>query len=263
MYTIPPTTTGGYIRGGVARKSGIGGTWGLGKNVKSGVKTSRKTEGRNLLGNLIAKLLSGIAANKEGAYSAKQQTAATNAFASSFMDTAMITPKEGRSYIEHPGISDYEAGEILNWLNTTSWTGKTAGQVKQRGVDWVSASRDYWRGVVERSPHMVYPSGGTAAGISHIPPYLEAGGWVSSYSYIANNPEYAKTMLEERPDLFERTLNSLVDPVTGQLRYSGMDARTREVWQGAVDVMMDAIKAKERWGQYSSVLEASPRWARR
>ena len=223
--------TPGFISGGATAVTGTGSMSGM---YTSGGGTAKKpTVGKSLLGNVIAKLLAQIAQDKSGAYTAKQQEAAKGAFIKSGIQTLNVTPKAAWDYVEHPGVSDYYWGEMKNMV-ASGRTDPVQGTKSMLGL------QAEWARRAERSPYMVYPSGGVAAGKAHIAPYLEAGGWVSSYEHIANNPDYVDDMFTQQPDFFYRVLNTLVDPM-GYLKYGGIDENTRTTIQRAVDVMQETI----------------------
>lgn len=187
----------------------------------------KKAVGESKLGDLIARMLLKISQDTSGAYTAKQQLAAQTAFFESGIRTLDVTPQAAWDKIKHPGVSDYYWGEMKNMV-ASGRTDPVQGAKSMLGL------QAEWARRAERSPYMTYPSGGVAAGKAHIAPYLEAGGLVSSYEYIANNPEYARTLYERDPVYADSILYGLVDPY-GNLKYGGVDDNVRELQQRAAD----------------------------
>ena len=240
--------------------SSIGGKGGL-------PQVPKKTKGGNLLGNAIAYMLYQIASNQGGNWTTQQQKEARNAFGTSFVNAALATPKEQWNYLEHPGLSDYEAQYLLE---NTRLPGRYAYKFPNlfspertaRGVaqtlNKFDAIRNWYASQPESSRHFQ----------GSLPMYLAAGGWTTDYRYIANHPEYAETLYDEHPGIFWRALNSLVDTTTGQLRYGGYDENTRAKWQRAVDAMMAIAEQRRRRlpgtiqeGDWTTILANNqPRW---
>ena len=222
--------TPGFISGGATAVTGKGSMSGM--YTSGGGTTKKPTVGKSLLGNVIAKLLAQIAQDKSGVYTAKQQEAAKGAFIKSGIQTLNVTPKAAWDYIEHPGVSDYYWSEMKNMV-ASGRTDPVQGTKSMLGL------QAEWARRAERSPHMTYPSGGVAAGKAHIAPYLEAGGLVSSYEYIANNPEYADYLYQQDPVYADSILYSFADPYGG-LKYGGIDENVRTLWQQAADNLQEA-----------------------
>lgn len=216
-----PVTGRGRITAGRGRISG-----GVPPTQPAGLPKEKR------FSNVIAKLLEQIAQDTSGAYTAKQQLAAKTAFFESGIKTLNVTPKAAWQYIKHPGISDYYWGETMN-IVAQGRTDPVQGAKSMIGL------QAEWARRAEQSPYMTYPSGGVAAGKAHIAPYLEAGGLVSSYEYIAQNPEYADYLYQQDPVYADSILYGFADP-TGELKYGGMDERVRNLWQRATDNLQEA-----------------------
>ena len=224
--------TPGFIKGGATAVTGKGSMSGMYTSVGGTTPTAKKTVGQSKLGDLIAKMLLKISQDTSGAYTAKQQLAAQTAFFESGIRTLDVTPKAAWDKIKHPGVSDYYWGEMKNMV-ASGRTDPVQGAKSMLGL------QAEWARRAERSPYMTYPSGGVAAGKAHIAPYLEAGGLVSSYEYIANNPEYADYLYQQDPVYADSILYSFVDPYGG-LKYGGIDENVRTLWQEAADNMQVA-----------------------
>lgn len=221
----------------LAREGGAK-SWGASKYESSYQKSkatggiTKKPAGKSLMGNLIAKLLGQIAQDTSGAYTAKQQLAAKTAFFESGIKTLNVTPRAAWDKLELPGISPYYRSEMENMV-ASGRTDPVQGAKSMLGL------QAEWARRAERSPYMTYPSGGVAAGKAHIAPYLEAGGLVSSYEYIANNPEYADYLYQQDPVYADSILYSFADPYGG-LKYGGIDENVRTLWQRATDNLQTA-----------------------
>lgn len=252
------SATGG-VYSAEAAKSGVyakGGTTPSGK-----VTTTKKTAGKSLMGNVIAKLLAQIAQDTTGAYTAKQQLAAKSAFIESGIKTLNVTPKAAWQYIEHPGVSDYYFNEMQNMVAQ----GRTD---PVQGAKSILGLQAEWARRAEVSPYMTYPSGGVAAGKAHIAPYLEAGGWVSSYEYLAKNPQYAIDFYESDPERAERLLANMYIPGVG-ITYSGIDERQRALFEQAIENLRIAqaqhtppwMQAREAMAPIETPTGTLPSWA--
>ena len=202
--------------------------------VSKGVTPTAKkpTVGKSLLGNLIAKLLADIAQDTSGAYTAKQQLAAQTAFFESGIRALNVTPEAAWDKLELPGISPYYRSEMENMVAS----GRTDPVQGAKSIIGLQAE---WARRAEQSPYMTYPSGGVAAGKAHIPPYLEAGGLVSSYEYTAQHPEYAAYLYQQDPVYADSILYSFADPYGG-LKYGAIDENVRALWQRAADNLQAA-----------------------
>lgn len=241
--------TPGFIKGGATAVTGRGSMSGMYTSVGGITPTTKKTVGQSKLGDLIAKMLLKIAQDTSGAYTAKQQLAAQTAFFESGIRTLDVTPKAAWDKIKHPGVSDYYWSEMKNMV-ASGRTDPVQGAKSMLGL------QAEWARRAERSPYMTYPSGGVAAGKAHIAPYLEAGGLVSSYEYIANNPEYADYMYERDPEKADRLLANLYIPGVG-ITYGGIDERQRELWERAIENLRAAEARRVPWMQYLSMPETS------
>jgi len=240
--------TPGFIKGGATAVTGKGTLSGM--YTAGGATTTKKpTQQKALLGNLIARLLKQIATGGYKGATAQQTEAAKGAFIKSYAQTLNVTPKPAWNYVEHPGVSDYYASEIQNMIAS----GRTKPEHAEKSI---LALQTEWARRAERSPYMTYPSGGVAAGKAHIPPYLEAGGLVSSYEYIANNPEYADYLYDKDPDYADRILSNLYIPNLG-ITYGGMDERVRTLWERAIENLR-AAKARRTPQWMGSMPETPP-----
>jgi len=216
------------------------------KTVSGTQKTTKKTAGKSLLGNVIAKLLADIAVNKGGAYSSQQQTAAKEAFIRSGIQTLSVTPRAAWSKLDLPGISPYYRSEIENMVAS----GRTD---PIQGTKSILGLQAEWARRAERSPYMVYPSSTSVKGEKTlIAPYLEAGGLVSSPSYIASNPEYADYMYQKDPEFADRVLANLYIPGVGYT-YGGIDEKVKSDFELARKNLEQAkaryMGAKPPWMQ--------------
>jgi len=231
--------------------------------VSKGVTPTAKkpTVGKSLMGNLIAKLLGQIAQNTSGAYTAKQQLAAKTAFFESGIKTLNVTPKAAWQYVKHPGISDYYWGETMNMVSQ----GRTD---PVQGAKSMLGLQAEWTRRAEQSPYVTYPSGGVAAGKAHIPPYLEAGGWVSSYEYLAENPQYAIDFYESDPERAEQLMANMYIPGVGSA-YGGVDERVKAL-QARAYANLQIAQARhitppwmqlQGYGQPETPMGTLPPWA--
>lgn len=242
---------GGY--GGTTEQSKVYGTTPSRKvspaKTVSGTATIKKTVGKNLLGNVVARLLADIAANKGGTYSSQQQEAARGAFIKSGIQTLSVTPRAAWDKIEHPGVSDYYWGEMKNMVSQ----GRTD---PIQGTKSILGLQAEWARRAERSPYMVYPSSASVKGEKTlIAPYLEAGGLVSSPSYIANNPEYADYMYQKDPEFADRVLSNLYILGVGYT-YGGADESVRRTFELARRYLEEAKARRAPWMQYLSMPKA-------
>lgn len=219
-------------------------TYPSGMTTKGGV-TPAKTTGESKLGDLIAKMLLKISQDTSGAYTAKQQLAAQTAFFESGIRTLDVTPQAAWDKIKHPGVSDYYWSEMKNMVSQ----GRTD---PVQGAKSMLGLQAEWARRAEQSPYMTYPSGGVT-GKAHIAPYLEAGGWVSSYEYLAENPQYAIDFYESDPERAERLMANMYIPGVG-ITYSGIDERQRTLFEQAIKNLRAAqARYKAPWMQVQAM----------
>jgi len=122
-----------------------------------------------------------------------------------YIQTLEKTPQDKWESILRPkGLLDYELEKLKNSILQKRTPGNIAGEV--------ASLRDYWQTHVEKSPTCVAPTNDL------FEPYIAAGGWVSSYKYIAENPQYAIDLLKGNREYFWKTARTIQRVDTRGLR---------------------------------------------